>query len=172
MTANNIENIPEIINSFTELKILILNNNKIQKISNLDKLIKLDKLELRGNKITKVEGLDNLTNLTKLTLSCNLISNIEENDFPDIDTLLELGLFGNYLGIENKKFEKNINVQNIEQLKKFVGIIKNKFKSLKGLYVGGNFFTNLYDKNENNINQNYKTIINSMIPGIIIDGQN
>ena len=172
LTANNIENIPEIINSFTELKILILNNNKIQKISNLDKLIKLEKLELRGNKITKVEGLDNLTNLTKLTLSCNLISNIEENDFPDIDTLLELGLFGNYLGIENKKFEKNINEQNIEQLKRFVGIIKSKFKGLKGLYIGGNFFTNLYDINENNINQNYKTIINSMIPGIIIDGQN
>ena len=34
-TANNIELIPEIINSMKELKILILNNNKIQKISNI-----------------------------------------------------------------------------------------------------------------------------------------
>ena len=44
-TANNIELIPEIINSMKELKILILNNNKIQKISNLENLIKLEKLE-------------------------------------------------------------------------------------------------------------------------------
>ena len=43
--ANNIELIPEIIHSMKELKILILNNNNIQKISNLENLIKLEKLE-------------------------------------------------------------------------------------------------------------------------------
>jgi protein phosphatase 1 regulatory subunit 7 len=116
-TANNIELIPEIINSMKELKILILNNNKIQKISNIENLIKLEKLELRGNKIAKIEGLNNLKNLTKITLSCNLITNIEENDFPKIETLIELGLFGNYLGIENKTLDKNINEKNIELLK-------------------------------------------------------
>ena len=134
-TANNIELIPEIINSMTELKILILNNNKIQKISNLENLTKLEKLELRGNKITKVEGLNNLKNLTKITLSCNLITKIEENDFPQIDTLTELGLFGNYIGIENKALDKNINDKNIELLKKFDVLVKNKFKNLKGLYL-------------------------------------
>jgi len=174
LTANNIESIPEIFNSLSELKFLILNNNKIQKISNLENLTKLQKLELRGNKITKVEGLNNLKNLTKLTLSCNLITNIEDNDFPQIDSLIELGLFGNYLGIENKKLEKNINDENINKLKGFIGMIKNKFKNLKGIYIGGNFFTNLNIQNNDNPNgdENYKSIIKSIIPDILIDGQN
>ena len=173
-TANNLESIPEIINSFVELNILVLNNNKIETITNLEKLIKLEKLELRGNKIKKVEGLNNLKNLTKLTLSCNLITNIEENDLPQIDSLFELGLFGNYLGVENKKFEKNINDENINKLKKFIEMIKNKFKNLKCLYIGGNFFTNINTSNDNNIsaNDDYKTIIKSIIPEINIDGQN
>ena len=153
LTANNIESIPEIINTFIELKFLILNNNKIEKISNLDNLSKLEKLELRGNKISKVEGLNNLKNLKKLTLSCNLITNIEEKDFPQIDLLLELGLFGNYLGIENKKLEKKINDENIENLKKFTELVNNKFKNLKGLYIGGNFFTNLNKINNGDINE-------------------
>jgi Leucine-rich repeat (LRR) protein len=169
-TANNIELIPEIINSMKELKILILNNNKIQKISNIENLIKLEKLELRGNKITKIEGLNNLKNLTKITLSCNLITNIEENDFPKIDTLIELGLFGNYLGIENKTLDKNINDKNIELLKNFGVLIKNKFKNLKGLYIGGNFFTNLNIINDDKENEDYKNIIKSIIPEITIDG--
>ena len=169
-TANNIELIPEIINSMKELKILILNNNKIQKISNIENLIKLEKLELRGNKITKIEGLNNLKNLTKITLSCNLITNIEENDFPKIDTLIELGLFGNYLGIENKTLDKNINDKNIELLKNFGVLIKNKFKNLKGLYIGGNFFTNLNIINDDKENEDYKNIIKSIIPEINIDG--
>jgi len=169
-TANNIELIPEIINSMKELKILILNNNKIQKISNIENLIKLEKLELRGNKITKIEGLNNLKNLTKITLSCNLITNIEENDFPKIDTLIELGLFGNYLGIENKTLDKNINDKNIELLKNFGVLIKNKFKNLKGLYIGGNFFTNLNMINDDKENEDYKNIIKSIIPEITIDG--
>ena len=169
-TANNIELIPEIINSMKELKILILNNNKIQKISNIENLIKLEKLELRGNKITKIEGLNSLINLTKITLSCNLITNIEENDFPKIDTLIELGLFGNYLGIENKTLDKNINDKNIELLKNFGVLIKNKFKNLKGLYIGGNFFTNLNMINDDKENEDYKNIIKSIIPEITIDG--
>ena len=169
-TANNIELIPEIINSMKELKILILNNNKIQKISNIENLIKLEKLELRGNKITKIQGLNNLKNLTKITLSCNLITNIEENDFPKIDTLIELGLFGNYLGIENKTLDKNINDKNIELLKNFGVLIKNKFKNLKGLYIGGNFFTNLNIINDDKENEDYKNIIKSIIPEITIDG--
>ena len=169
-TANNIELIPEIINSMKELKILILNNNKIQKISNIENLIKLEKLELRGNKITKIEGVNNLKNLTKITLSCNLITNIEENDFPKIDTLIELGLFGNYLGIENKTLDKNINEKNIELLKNFGVLIKNKFKNLKGLYIGGNFFTNLNIINDDKENEDYKSIIKSIIPEITIDG--
>ena len=171
LTANDLTSIPDIFKSLIALKILILNNNKIEKISNLDNLTKLEKLELRGNKITKIENLNNLQNLQKLTLSCNLISIIEENDIPKIDTLTELGLFGNYLGIENKKYNKEINEENIKQLKKLSEIIKIKFKSLKGLYIGGNHFTNLIsDLSNDNKDNNYKNIINSIISDITIDG--
>ena len=114
--------------------------------------------------------MNNLKNLTKITLSCNLITSIEENDFQQIDTLIELGLFGNYLGIENKTLDKNINDKNIELLKKFGVLIKNKFKNLKGLYIGGNFFTNLNIFNDDKENENYKSIIKSIIPEITIDG--
>ena len=110
--------------------------------------------------------MNNLKNLTKITLSCNLITNIEENDFHQIDTLIELWLFGNYLGIENKTLHKNINDKNIELLKKFGVLVKNKFKNLKGLYLWGNFFTTNDDKE----NENYKSIIKSIIPEITIDG--
>lgn len=171
LTANNLESIPDIFKSLPELKILILNNNKIQKISNLENLTKLEKLELRGNKITKIENLNDLQNLKKLTLSCNLISDIEENDLPKIDNLIEFGLFGNYLGVENKKFDKNINDKNIQILKKFSEMIKLKFINLKGLYIGGNFFTNLIINLSNN-DGDYKNIISSILPNIIIDGQN
>ena len=171
LTANDLESIPIVFKSLPELKILILNNNKIQKISNLENLIKLEKLELRGNKITKIENLNDLQNLKKLTLSCNLISDIEENDLPKIDNLIEFGLFGNYLGVENKKFDKNINDKNIQILKKFSEMIKLKFINLKGLYIGGNFFTNLIINLSNN-DGDYKNIISSILPNIIIDGQN
>ena len=173
LTANNIELIPDSFKSLPELKILILNNNKITKISNLENVKNLEILELRGNKITKIENLNNLKNLKKLTLSCNLINNIEESDFPIIDTLIELGLFGNYLGIENKKYDKNINDKNIKILKNLTENIKLKFRNLKGLYIGGNFFTNLIcDLSNDNKDNDYKKIINSVIPDIIIDGQN
>ena len=173
LTANNLELIPDIFKSLNQLKILILNNNKITKISNLDNLINLEKLELRGNKINKIENLNNLNHLKKLTLSCNLINNIEENDLPILDELTELGLFGNYLGIENKKFDKDINAQNIEKLKKLSEIIKLKFKRLEGLFIGGNFFTNLINDLSNDCKDgNYKIIINSIMPDIVIDGQN
>ena len=169
LTANDLESIPIVFKSLPELKILILNNNKIQKISNLDNQTKLEKLELRGNKIKKIENLNYLKNLQKLTLSCNLISDIEENDFPHIDSLVELGLFGNFLGTENKEFDENINKENIQKLKNISETLKLKFKNLKGLYIGGNFFTNLICKSSN---ENYKEIVNSIIPNIIIDGQN
>ncbi len=117
--------------------------------------------------------MNNLKNLKKLTLSCNLINNIEESDFPIIDTLIELGLFGNYLGIENKKYDKNINDENIKILKNLTENIKLKFRYLKGLYIGGNFFTNLIcDLSNDNKDNDYKKIINSIIPDVIIDGQN
>ena len=51
-------------------------------------------------------------------------------------------------------------------------MINIKFNNLKSLYIGGNFFTNLNETKDNDTKGNYKDIIKSIIPNIIIDGQN
>ena len=67
-------------------------------------------------------------------------------------------MFGNYLGIENKTSDKNINDKNIELLKKF------------GVLVKINLKINLNIINDDKENENYKSIIKSKIPEITIDG--
>ena len=58
------------------LQVLILNNNIIEKMEKLDKLLKLKELSLADNCIVKIEGLENLTNLQILNLTGNLIEHI------------------------------------------------------------------------------------------------
>lgn len=168
LTANELETIPPIFLSLTELKILTLNNNKIKRIENLENLSKLEKLELRGNKIKIIEGINNLNSLCTFTLSCNLINIINENDLPKLHSLKELGLFGNYIGLENKTMDLEINKKNIECLENLLRIIKEKFENLEQLYIGGNYITNLIENNKNN---DYTKIVHSVIPGINIDGK-
>ena len=168
LTANELETIPPIFLLLTELKILTLNNNKIKKIENLENLSKLEKLELRGNKIKKIEGINNLNSLSTFTLSCNLINNIDESDLPKLNSLKEFGLFGNYIGIENKTMDLDIDKQNIEFLERVIRIIKQKFENLSQLYIGGNFITNLVGNNKNN---DYTKIIHSIMPNLDIDGK-
>jgi protein phosphatase 1 regulatory subunit 7 len=77
---------------------LNLNNNKIRKIENLGELVHLKRLELRSNRVTKWENLDNLKGLTFITLSTNLITEIR--NIGIYIELEELGLFGNYIGMD------------------------------------------------------------------------
>ena len=51
LTANNLDLIPENFQILQNMKILILNNNKIRKLEHLNKMNELERLELRGNKI-------------------------------------------------------------------------------------------------------------------------
>ncbi len=59
-----------------------MSKNKIKKIENLDKLVKLRCLALQANRIVKIENLEKLVNLEELYISENgieKIENLEEN---------------------------------------------------------------------------------------------
>lgn len=146
LTANNIESIPCIINQFINLEILILNNNKIATIENIDKLNNLIRLELRSNKISNINNLGNNSLINEinsnsiypklkiLSLSCNLIKEIDINNIPNLDSLKEFGLFGNYIG-------NSIDYNDLilkEKLTQVINVIKIRFKNLSSMYLGGN----------------------------------
>ena len=57
------------------LKELYLSQNFIEKIENLEKLVKLEILDLAFNKISKLENIETLSELTDLWLNNNNISN-------------------------------------------------------------------------------------------------
>ena len=138
----------------------------------------LNRLELKSNKITKIENLNNLENLKLLTLSCNLINTISEEDLPVINNLEELGLFGNFLGVDYVQFNNNINFdisteedfylkidnQNLTFLENILELLNTKFKNLKKLYLGGNNFSKL---------RNFRKIVRDKLDNIkFLDGQN
>jgi Leucine-rich repeat (LRR) protein len=163
--ANDLTYIPKELSTlttlgacFANLQILILNNNKINKIENLQHLPSLIRLEMRTNRIKKWENLEELKNLKLLTLSCNLITDVPEIDYiPECNQLEELGLFGNFLGDE--KDQDN----NLTQYRLFLNNISTKFKILKKIFIGGNFFSRI---------SNYKEMIKLSFPHLKqIDGE-
>jgi Leucine-rich repeat (LRR) protein len=113
-------------------------------------LIELKRLELRSNRITKIENLKNLSNLKLITLSCNLITNISNDDIGELENLEEIGLFGNFLGIENKDGILEIEEKNKEILKTFLNSLSIKSPKIKKIYLGGNHFSKI---------NNYKSLI-------------
>ena len=141
LTANNLTLIPDNFTKLTNLKILILNNNKITKIQNLNNMNELERLELRGNKIEKIEGLNFPHKIKTLTLSSNLIKLIEKDDLSKNDYLEELGLFGNFIGNnENEKINEEI-------FNEFCLLLSEKFPKLKSLYIGGNYIFKIKEFN-------------------------
>lgn len=158
LTANNITEIPHSFLSLTNMTQLILNNNKISKIDNLSNMILLERLELRGNKIEVIENLQNNKNIKTLTLSSNLIKDINKDTFPKNDKLIELGLFGNFIG-ENSN-EDNNNLILIDTIR----LIGEHCPSLQSIYIGGNYISQ---------NSTLKEIIKKYIKNIkTIDGHN
>lgn len=98
----------------TNLRHLKIAQNHIQKIENLDSLVKLEHLDLSFNEINKIENLDLLTNLTLLNLAGNLITEIEnldnnsllENFFINDNSINDIN---NFLYL--KKFKKLISIE-------------------------------------------------------------
>ena len=141
LTANNLDLIPENFQILQNMKILILNNNKIRKIEHLNKMNELERLELRGNKIEKIEGLHFSNKIHTLTLSSNLIKSIKNEDLPKNDYLEELGLFGNFIGDnENEKINEEI-------FNEVCLLLSEKFHKLKSLYIGGNYIFKIKEFN-------------------------
>jgi protein TilB len=78
------------------LRIIYLQNNYIEKIEHLNRLIELEYLNLALNNITVIDGLDGCEKLNKLDLTCNFVvdlvtvQSLEANPY-----LKELYLIGN-----------------------------------------------------------------------------
>lgn len=81
------------------IKILLLQNNLIEKMENLNKLWELEYLNLALNNITIIEGIENNESLTKLDLTCNFIDS--ENYLASLknlkkcESLKEIYIMGN-----------------------------------------------------------------------------
>jgi hypothetical protein len=88
------------LNNCTELS---LSFQKILQISNLENLVKLEKLKLDNNMIMKIENLDHLTNLKWLDLSFNSIGKLE--NFEKLENLTDLSVYSNLIceveGLDN-----------------------------------------------------------------------
>lgn len=81
------------------IKILLLQNNLIEKMENLNKLWELEYLNLALNNITKIEGIENCESLNKLDLTCNFIGpeNYVESlkNLKKCESLKEIYIMGN-----------------------------------------------------------------------------
>jgi hypothetical protein len=122
---------------------LSLSFRKILQISNLENLIKLEKLKLDNNMIMKIENLDHLVNLKWLDLSFNNITKLEGLD--KLENLLDLSIYNNQIQeVEGLDCCRKLNVLSIGR-----NLIKNpkdmvsylrKFSNLQALNVADNPF--------------------------------
>ena len=81
------------------IKILLLQNNQIEKMENLSKLKELEYLNLALNNIEVIEGLDGCESLNKLDMTCNFVKleGLMESltNLRKVESLSELYLLGN-----------------------------------------------------------------------------
>lgn len=105
-------------------------------------MTQLERLELRGNQITKIEGLDALKHLKLLTLSNNQIKSIAKEEMPELPELNDLGLFGNYIGNNDKGTDTNTDSNN-KSLINLCILISTKMPNLKSIYLGGNIISSI-----------------------------
>lgn len=128
----------EIFNKLTNLRILNLEINEINKIENLEKCIFLNNLNLNYNKIEQIENLECLINLERLNLTGNQIKKLEK--LATLKRMKYLYLGGNKLkdldNIENEVFY-------LEELILYDNRIKDlpenfSLPFLKSLYLNSN----------------------------------
>jgi protein TilB len=102
------------------LKIIYLQNNYIEKIQHLNRLIELEYLNMALNNVTVIEGLEGCEKLNKLDLTCNFIVDLVSVEALKPNPLLrELYLIGNPCD----KFEgyREFVIGTLPQLKYFDG---------------------------------------------------
>lgn len=104
---------------------LSMSFKKILQISNLDNLVKLEKLKLDNNMIMKIENLDRLVNIKWLDLSFNYITKIE--NLNNLSELTDLSLFSNQISeVEGLDNCRKLNV---------ISIGKNNIKNPKEVNI-------------------------------------
>ncbi len=179
---NQLLEIPPILDEYPSLKLLILAENKIKKITGLFKLKKLESLDLSNNEIQEIENINNLLNLKTLNLSFNQIRSIKTIQNSNLE---ELNLSQNKIeeieGLKNLYILQNLNLSNnyiseIKNLEELLNLVKvnisnNNIKEIKNL-ENLTFLEDL-DLSENNIseirNLNNKNLnsLNLYLNGII-----
>lgn len=82
----NIENIPHIFSTFTELKTLTLENCNLKSLDNLPSSIEI--LDVSRNEITQIDDIERFKNLNTLNISNNPITKINLGNMKHIRCLL------------------------------------------------------------------------------------
>lgn len=85
------------LDTFDNLRVLLIGKNRLKRIDGLKSLTKLEVLDLHGNQITQVTGLNTLRELKVLNLAGNQIRVIGPNDLDGLVSLQELNLRRNRL---------------------------------------------------------------------------
>ena len=77
------------------LKVLHLNNNKIDSMVNSETLSDVEELDLRSNQIASLEGFANMNLLRWISLSSNWLKSVQ--GFPLMPHVRYVGLFANFI---------------------------------------------------------------------------
>lgn len=85
------------LDSFDNLRVLLVGKNRLKRIDGLRNLTRLEVLDLHGNQITQVSGLGTLRQLKVLNLAGNQIRVIGPTDLDGLVSLQELNLRRNRL---------------------------------------------------------------------------
>ena len=96
LSGNQLTEVPNGLEKFTQLKGLNLSGNRLTDVTSLEKLTQLESLLLGNNKLTEVSnGLEKLTQLKELYLSGNQLTDVK--GLEKLTQLKELYLDGNQL---------------------------------------------------------------------------
>ena len=139
LKGQNITDISKIKGLENQLNLisLNLNDNRIEKIHNLNKLANLEKLHLNNNQLTEISGLESLINLKVLSLGSNKIKEIK--NISHLVNLEDLFIEGNRIKkIEGLNAFQNLRRLNLSynRIRKIEGL--SHLKNLYSLFLGSN----------------------------------
>ena len=124
----DLKEIPTEVGDLIHLKALDLENNQIQDLKPLEKLVNLTELYIQNNRIQDLKGLEKLVNLTALGLQNNQIQ-----DLKPLEKLVNL----THLFLENNQIQKRPKfLLNLNQ--PFYDLMVEKNNWEKGIYLKNN----------------------------------